>query len=322
MKLARALPGVLAVATCAGCGEPLKHEFDAAPVPAGSVADVAASARVTDRFATRSGELAVVPLEHAALLFLWHGRAIYVDPGVPAVNDASLPRADVVLVTDAHYDHFDPIALAALRQPGMTVVGPAAANARVPVDVVVHEGDHRTLTGGPTVDVVPAYGSRGPGPGLRYHERGQAVGYVVDFDGTRVYVSGDTECTPEVRALANVDAAFVSLNAPYAMTPDEASACVEAFRPKVVFPYAYRHAAGRLDRAALASSGVEVRRREFYPRAEEHRAKAYSDLTHGMWGAADDQLDEARRLDPESENDWRVRWTRQWLKEYERPWPW
>jgi hypothetical protein len=224
-------------------------------------------------------------------------------------------------VTDAHYDHFDPVAISEVRKPGTRVLAPAAANARSPVDVVVHEGERQPLAEGLAVDVVPAYGlARGPGPGLLYHPRGNAVGYVLDFDGTRVYVSGDTECTPEVRALAGIDVAFVSMNVPYAMTPPEAAVCAADFRPKVLFPYAYRHAGSALEGSAL--SGIDVRRRELYPRAARHRAKAYYDFTHGMWGAADDQLDEAKRLDPAGEMDWRVRWTRQWLHEYERPWPW
>jgi len=320
MRLARSLALLFA---CAGCSEPLVHVSDASPRPETSPAVFAASTRVTDHFATTSGDLAVAPLEHATLLFVWHGLVVYVDPASSAVNDASLPEADRVLVTDPHYDHFDPFALSELRQSGTLVVGPAEANARTPIDVVMREGQRRPLAAGLEVEAVPAYGvERGPGPGLLYHPRGKAQGYVLDFDGTRVYVSGDTECTPEVRALKNIDVAFVSMNVPYAMTPPEAAACVAAFRPKVVFPYAYRHAASSaLDRTVLGS-GIEVRRRELYPRAAEHRAKAYYDLTHGMWGAADDQLDEAQRLDPSGEADWRVQWTRQWLREYERPWPW
>jgi hypothetical protein len=137
-----------------------------------------------------------------------------------------------------------------------------------------------------------------------------------------VYVSADTECTPEVKALANVDVAFVSMNVPYAMTPAEATECVAAFRPKVVFPYAFRHAKPKtLDRAALGA-GIEVRDRDFYPRGELYRARAYAAFTHGQWGYADDLLDEGKRVDPEGDPDWRVQQTRKWLKEAEKPWPW
>jgi L-ascorbate metabolism protein UlaG (beta-lactamase superfamily) len=321
MKPARLLPLFLCM-FAAGC-EPLRHTSDAAPLPAASPVTFAASDRVTDHFPTSSGDLAIAPLEHATLLFIWRGLAIYVDPTSPTVDDASLPRADVVLVTDPHYDHLDPLALSHVRKPETIVVGPPGVAARAPVDVVMREGETRTILPGLEVTAAPLYSlARGPGPGLRYHERGQAVGYGLDLGGTRVYVSGDTECTPEVRALAGVDVAFVSLNVPYAMTAAEATACVADFRPKVVFPYAYRHAVpATLDRAALGP-GIEVRQRQLYPRGEAYRARAYVAFTRGQWGYADDLLDEAKRVDPAGDADWRVQRTRQWLLEDERPWPW
>jgi L-ascorbate metabolism protein UlaG (beta-lactamase superfamily) len=324
---------VLTVLACTGCDERLRR-VPAIESPTGSAAALAASDRATDHFATSSGDLAFVPLEHASLLFVWHGLAVYVDPTSPTIDETALPKADVVLVTDAHYDHLDPLALSHLRKAGTVVVGSPAAGARdrldapfdAPFDVILHDGESRTLRPGIEaieVTAVPAYNlARGAGPGMRYHERGRNVGYVLGFGGTRVYVSGDTECTPEMRALPGVDAAVVSLNVPYAMTAAEATECVAAFRPKVAIAYAYRHASpSTLDRAALGP-GVDVRRRELYPRAAKTRARAYDAYVHGMWGLADDLLDEAQRLDPEGENDWRVRWTRQWLKEAEKPWPW
>jgi hypothetical protein len=193
----------------------------------------------------------------------------------------------------------------------------------MPMDLVLSEGQTRTVLPGLEVTAVPAYNLvRGAGPGMLYHPRGQAVGFVLAFGTTRIYVSGDTECTVEQRALARVDAAFLSLNVPYAMTADEATTCAAAFRPTIVFPYAYRHAVpSNLDRTALGPE-IEVRRREMYPRGAKLRARAYDAFVHGMWGAADDLLDEAKRIDPAGEDDWRVRWTRQWLKEDENPWPW
>ncbi len=307
---------------CAGCDEDLRR-VPAIESPHGLAQSIAMTDRATDDF---GGGLTVIPLEHASLLLVWDDVAIYVDPTSPTIDDEQLPRANLILVTDAHYDHLDPLALKHLRrrQPaGTIVVGSPGAGEREPLDVVMHEGETRTLAHGLVVTAVPAYGlERGPGPGMLYHPRGQSVGYVLDFGGTRILVTGDTECTPELRALTRIDAAFVSLNVPYAMTASEATACVAAFRPKVVFPYAYRHAVpATLDRAALGP-GIEIRRREFYPRAAKARKRAYDAYAHGMWGLADDLLDEAQRLDPEGESDWRVKMTRQWLKQDENPWPW
>jgi L-ascorbate metabolism protein UlaG (beta-lactamase superfamily) len=312
----------LVLLACTGCNEPLKHVSLAAPIPAASASEVAADPRATDHFPTSAGDLAVLPLEHATLLFVWQGLAIYVDPTSPAVDDASLPKADLILVTDPHYDHLDPFALKQVRKAGTIVVGSPAVGERAPVDVALHEGETRRLSE-IEVTAIPAYGDvRGPGPGRLYHPRGMATGFVFDAGALRLYVSGDTECTPEVRALAKIDVAFVSMNVPYAMTPEEATTCTAAFRPRVVVPYAYRHAVPQTLDAAALGPGVELRRRELYPRGGKFRARAYTAFAHGQWGYADDLLDEAKRLDPSGESDWRVQWTRQWLREYERPWPW
>lgn len=312
---------VLAALSLLGCEDDrLHHVYVNQPLPAAGAWAAFAGTRVTDFFPTPSGGLAVSPLEHATLLLGWRGMAVYVDPTSPAVNDPGLPRADVILVTDPHYDHLDPVVVSQLRHAGTVVVGPPAAAERAPMDVVLREGETRDVRGF-AVTAVPAYNvERGPVPGIRYHERGRAVGYVVEAENMRVYVSGDTDCTPEVRALEHIDVAFLGMNVPYAMTPAEASACIGAFHPGVAFPYAYRHANMKtLDRAAMGP--VSLRRRTFYPRAEKLRREAYDGMVHGMWGLADDRLDEAKALDPEGDADWRVVMTRKWLKEYERVWP-
>jgi L-ascorbate metabolism protein UlaG (beta-lactamase superfamily) len=105
---------------------------------------------------------------------------------------------------------------------------------------------------------------RGPEPGRLFHDKGRGNGYIVTAGETRIYLSGDTECTPEMRALADIDLAFVCMNLPYTMTPAEAGACVDAFKPKVLYPYHYRDSdLGELERA-LAGSGVELRLRSWY----------------------------------------------------------
>jgi L-ascorbate metabolism protein UlaG (beta-lactamase superfamily) len=321
MRSVWAVPALLVAAT-AGCEDGHLHHVSVAPqVPATAAAQVFAGPRVTDRIATPDGELSIVPLEHAAVLFGWHGKAVYVDPVSPGVDDATLPPPDAILLTEAHFDHLDPVVLSRLRGPQTVVVGPPDAALRTSVDVVLRNGESRRVL---DVEVtgVPSYNvARGPAPGLLYHDRGHDDGYVLDFGGLRVYLSGDTECTPEIAALDRIDVAFVGLNAPYGMTPAEASACIGAFHPRIVFPYAFRHTDPRtLDRTAMGA--VEVVRRNFYPRAARLREEGYDGFAHGMWGLAEDRLDEAKGIDPEGDADWRVVLTRRWLREYQNPWPW
>jgi L-ascorbate metabolism protein UlaG (beta-lactamase superfamily) len=311
----------LALLALPACRDPLVGEAEPLPIPDATSAEAFADERVTDLFSTPRGTLAVLPIEHASFVLGWEGKAIYVDPAGHGVADETLPRADAILITDPHYDHLDPVYVLRLRQPGTVVVGPEAAAARAPMDVVLRNGESHSVLG-IEVTAVPSYNvTRGPVAGLRYHEKGQDNGYLLDFGGLHVYVSGDTDCTPELEALGHVDVAFIGMNVPYAMTPAEASRCIGAFHPGVVIPYAYRHAdLSTLDRAKMGP-GVDLRRRNFYLSLDKLREKAYKKFTEGMWGWADDLLDQAKMRDPKGDEDWRVQMTRRWLAEAERQWP-
>jgi L-ascorbate metabolism protein UlaG (beta-lactamase superfamily) len=235
--------------------------------PGPSAAPAAASPRATDHFKTSKGELSVVPLEHASVLLELAGEEIYVDPTASAVADPSLPKADLVFITDIHPDHLDPAGLDRVRKASTKVIGPQAVADKTHVDVVMHNGDTRQIAD-VVATAVPMYNlTRGPSAGQLYHDKGRGNGYEFDLGGMRVYLSGDTECTPEMKALEKIDAAFVCMNLPYTMPPAEAAECIAAFKPKIVFPYHYRgQDLGVLD-AALAGKGIEIRKREWYPAA-------------------------------------------------------
>jgi L-ascorbate metabolism protein UlaG (beta-lactamase superfamily) len=127
-------------------------------------------------------------------------------------------------------------------------------------------GDTRNV-GDLVATAVPMYNlKRGPEAGKLYHDKGRGNGYELDFGGTRVYLSGDTECTPEMKALEKIDVAFVCMNLPYTMPPSEAAECIAAFKPKVVFPYHYRGSdLAELDRGLAGKEGIEIRKRAWYP---------------------------------------------------------
>jgi L-ascorbate metabolism protein UlaG (beta-lactamase superfamily) len=275
----------------------------------------------TDRFPTAQGDVVVSPLEHASVLLGWDGKAIYVDPTSSAISDERLPQADVVFVTEARFDHLDAVAVARLTRPGTLVVGPPEVAKAIHVDVVLRNGDTSRVLGA-VVTAVPMYNVvRGPAPGLRYHDKGRGNGYVFDFDGVRLYVSGDSECTPEMRALRGIDVAFLSVGAPKTMTSAEAAQCVEAFRPKVVFPYHDRRVDLRDLTSALAGTDVEVRQRDFYPRAGRQRDLAFRACAEGRWGLCRDYLDLATTLDPEGEADPRVARARDQIRAWQSPFP-
>jgi L-ascorbate metabolism protein UlaG (beta-lactamase superfamily) len=258
----RGMKNAAIVAILASLGCTPRSSSSAAPV-ASATPGAAPDARATDHFATASGPLDVTPLNHASVLFAWAGKAIYVDPTMVALAAGGLPKADVIFVTDIHPDHLDFSALERLRQDGTRVVGPPAVAEKTHVDVVMKNGDASDVEG-ISVEAIPMYNlTRGPLPGKLFHDKGRGNGYVLGFGGSRVYLSGDTECTSEMRELQRIDVAFVCMNLPFTMPPAEAIPCIEAFHPKVLFPYHYR-GSDLSELHVLADQGIDVRLRAWY----------------------------------------------------------
>jgi len=216
-----------------------------------------------DVLATSAGDVRIVPVYHGTLRLEIDGTTVWIDPW--SQGDLSGPEADYVLVTDVHPDHFDPAALESVRKDDTVVVAPAAVAEKVPGAVALANGESRAF-GNLSVRAIPMYNlKRGPEEGKLYHDKGRGNGYLITIGDKVVYVSGDTECTEEMKALEDVDVAFVSMNLPYTMPPSEAAVCVRAFRPKVLYPYHYRGSDLAELQADLADvPEVEIRLRDWY----------------------------------------------------------
>jgi L-ascorbate metabolism protein UlaG (beta-lactamase superfamily) len=215
-----------------------------------------------DLVETPAGPLKIHPVRHATLWLELGDKVVWIDPW--SQGDLSGPKADVVLITDIHPDHYDAAGVAAVRKPDAVIVAPKVVADVAPGVLALANGEARDL-GFMRVEAVPMYNlRRGPEEGKLFHDKGRGNGYVLTLGERRIYVSGDTECTPEMRALRDIDVAFVCMNLPYTMPPAEAAECVAAFKPKILYPYHYRDS--KLDELgpALAGSGVEVRRRAWY----------------------------------------------------------
>jgi L-ascorbate metabolism protein UlaG (beta-lactamase superfamily) len=217
----------------------------------------------TDVIETSAGDLVITFIGHATLMFTFDGKVIHVDPVSQEADYSEMPKADIILVTHEHGDHCDPEAIKVLSKPRSDVVVNGGCGDRIGGGTVMKNGDIGTFQG-IEVEAVPAYNLvHERSPGQPYHPRGQGNGYIVTFGGTRVYVAGDTENTPEMKALKDIDIAFLPMNVPYTMTPEMVADAARAFKPRVLYPYHY----GATDTTELArllenEKGVEIRIRE------------------------------------------------------------
>lgn len=230
----------------------------------------ASNALTGDHLTTTNGDVIFHPLYHASFLMSWDGKIIYNDPDDDAAFESryvGMPKADLVLISHSHTDHFSTTKLDALRTVSTVMVAPQAVYnsmtaAQKTVTTVLGYSNSVTLIG-IRIDAVPAYNPT-------YHPFGTGNGYILTVGGKRIYMSGDTGAIAEMRAFANIDVAFLCMNLPYTMTPQDANTQVRAFRPKVVYPYHYRDSNNAATNAAFfkqlvgTDAGIEVRLRPWY----------------------------------------------------------
>ncbi|HEV2387461.1 MAG TPA: MBL fold metallo-hydrolase [Candidatus Acidoferrales bacterium] len=225
----------------------------------------AQSARPSQTFRTSAGPVKITPIYHASLLIGAGGETIYLDPAKPANLDG-LPPADLILITDIHGDHMDPGSIAKVSKAGTEIWAPAAVAQTVTTASVISNGETRRW-GAWSIEAIPMYNlKRGPSAGTLYHPKGRGNGYVLTYGGKRFYFSGDTEGIPEMRALKNIDVAFVCMNLPFTMPPEEAADAVKAFHPKVVIPYHYHGSDLNVFKKDLEGTGIDVRILDWYPK--------------------------------------------------------
>jgi gluconolactonase len=216
-----------------------------------------------DSIETSAGELLIDFIGHGTLLFTFDGKVIHVDPVGREADYSKMPRADLILITHEHGDHLDADAIKTIRKEDTQIVLTKTCASMVSGGIVMQDGDVQTVLG-IKIEAVPAYNIVNMrSPGNPFHPKGRGNGYVITFGDKRVYVAGDTENTPEMKQLRNIDIAFLPMNLPYTMTPEMVADAAKAFKPKILYPYHY----GRTNPKKLANllkdaKDIEVRIRD------------------------------------------------------------
>lgn len=225
-----------------------------------------------DVIETSKGPLTIQPVQHASIVLSWNGKTIYSDPNGDVKLFDGLKSPDIVLISDIHGDHMNVQTLESLDLSNAKIVVPQAVADKLPATlkdklVIINNGGSQTLSG-LKISAIPMY-NLPESPDSR-HTKGRGNGYVLNAGGKQIYISGDTEDIPEMRALKNIDVAFVCMNLPYTMDVPQAADAVLAFKPKIVYPYHYRGQNGLSDVEAFrkmvndGDKNIDVRVRNWY----------------------------------------------------------
>jgi L-ascorbate metabolism protein UlaG (beta-lactamase superfamily) len=193
----------------------------------------------TDNITTSNGDLKITFIGHASLIFTFNGKVIHVDPDGKLADYSTLPKADIILITHEHSDHFDLSAIKILRTNQTKLVLTETCAQKISGVMVMKNGEVQTVQG-IKIEAVPAYNIiHKRDSGQPFHPKGVGNGYILTFGNTRVYVAGDTENIPEMKTLQGIDVAFLPMNLPYTMTPEMVADAAKLFKPKILYPYHY-----------------------------------------------------------------------------------
>ncbi len=191
----------------------------------------------TDTIATSEGDLQITFIGHASLMFRYGDEIIDVDPTTREADYTKMPKADLILVTHEHGDHFDPKAIEELYKQTTILVLTKVCAETIPGRTVMENGDIRSIDG-IRIEAVPAYNIVHKRPnGQPYHPKGRGNGYILTFGNKRVYIAGDTENIPEMKAFGKIDIAFLPMNLPYTMTPEMVADAARMIKPEILYPY-------------------------------------------------------------------------------------
>jgi L-ascorbate metabolism protein UlaG (beta-lactamase superfamily) len=212
---------------------------------------------------TDFGDIKISFIGHGTLMFEYNGKVIHVDPVGAEADYSKMPKADDILITHAHGDHLDPDAVQKIRKSDTHIVLTKACAEKVSGGIIMNNGDTKVIKG-LKIEAIPAYNIvHTRSDNNPYHPKGDGNGYIIAFGDKRVYIAGDTENTPEMKELKDIDVAFLPMNLPYTMTPEMVADAARAFKPKILYPYHY----GQTDPQKLVdllkdSKEIEVRIRD------------------------------------------------------------
>lgn len=225
-----------------------------------------------DMIPTKMGELSIQPIKHASVIFTIKGITIYADPTNEG-DYAGMAAPNIILVTDIHGDHFDVKKLEAIKTANAILIVPQAVADKLPpadtANLVILKNGETSKIMDISIKAIPMYNL--PESPTAMHTKGRGNGYILTIGGKNIYLSGDTQGTPEMRSLKNIDVAFVCMNLPYTMDIKEAASTVLAFKPKIVYPYHYRGKDSLSDVNAFKTmvnagdSKIDVRLKNWYP---------------------------------------------------------
>jgi len=220
-----------------------------------------ASSFEKDTITTNGGEIIVITfIKHGTLMLEYNDLTIQVDPLMEYTDYSAFPKADFILLTHEHPDHLDSVAINILSNYKTRLITNESCNKILRKGEIMKNGDTMFLNNDIYLKAVPAYNIT---PGREFwHPKERDNGFILNLGGSNVYIAGDTEVIPEMEELKDIHVAFLPVNQPFTMTPEQAIRAAKVFNPKILYPYHYNDTDVSIIEKGLIGEPIEVRIRQ------------------------------------------------------------
>lgn len=187
---------------------------------------------------------------------------IYFDP---FKLDKDYNDADFIFITHSHYDHFSEEDILKVKKENTKIIVPEDLYNKC-LDLGFKKEDILVVLPNKTYnidninfDTIPAYNVN-----KAFHPKeNNWVGYILNLDGTRYYIAGDTDITEENKKVI-CDVALVPIGGTYTMTAKEAAELINIINPKVAIPTHYGTIVGKKEDADTFKSLVNDKIKVYY----------------------------------------------------------
>lgn len=195
-----------------------------------------------DVYQGKNSEIKITFVGHGSLMVENQGKVYHIDPWSNVSDYLAMPKADIILVTHEHFDHYDAKILKLISKKDTKIICSPTVYA-----MLDDKSQGQSLGNGERVNVddlaveaIPAYNIEHLRDGKNpFHPKGIGNGYILTVDGLKIYAAGDTENVPEMERLGKekIDVAFLPFNLPYTMDKEMFLKAADMIKPRNLYPY-------------------------------------------------------------------------------------